>query len=129
MTRKIGIVLVGLMALLQLAYACFAFLDPGGFATLRGTQLVDFGDADWVRVYASRTLFVALIVGYLLYRRQFGLLAAASVFGLVMPVTDAWLAYQASAPTGVIAKHVATAVFLFVTFGVLRAVQSSSSER
>ena len=70
MTRKIGIVLVGLMALLQLAYACFAFLDPGGFATLRGTQLVDFGDADWVRVYASRTLFVALIVGYLLYERN-----------------------------------------------------------
>lgn len=76
-----------------------------------------------MRIYASRTLFVVLIVGYLLARRQFRLLAAAALFGLVMPVTDAWLAWQASAATAVIVKHVATGVFLLVTFFVLRALR------
>ena len=64
-----------------------------------------------------------LIVGYLLYKRQLRLLAAASLFGLVMPITDAWLSYQASASAAVIAKHVATATFLLATFFVLRVAQ------
>lgn len=124
MSQKLGFVLVLLMALLQLVYACFAYLDPGAFAALRGTELFDGRDSDWVRIYASRTMFVALIIGYLLHRRHFKLLAAASLIGLVMPITDAWLAYQASAAPLVIAKHVATGVFLFVTFLVLRAAHA-----
>jgi Domain of unknown function (DUF4267) len=123
MLKKLGFVLVLLMVLLQLVYACFAYLDPGAFAALRGTELIESRDSDWVRIYASRTVFVALMIGYLLHRRQFKLLAAASLIGLVMPVTDAWLAYQASAAPLVVAKHVATAVFLLVTFFVLRAAQ------
>lgn len=123
MARKFGVVLVSLMALLQLAYACFAYLEPAAFATFRGTELFERRDSDWVRIYASRTAFVALIIGYLLYLRQFKLLAAASLFGLVMPVTDALLAFQASASTAVVAKHVATVVFLFATFFVLRGAQ------
>jgi hypothetical protein len=124
MLRKLGFVLVLLMVLLQFAYACFAYLDPGAFAAVRGTELFEGRDSDWVRIYASRTMFVALIIGYLLYRRQFKLLAAASLIGLVMPVTDAWLAHEASAAPAVVAKHVATAVFLLVTCFVLRAAQA-----
>ena len=121
---KAGWILVFLMAVLQLVYAMYAYVDPASFSITRGTELFDLGDKDWVRIYASRTLFVGLIVGYLLYASQFRILAMASLFGLVMPVTDALLAYQASADTAVILKHVATALFLAVTFIVLRTTVS-----
>lgn len=78
--------------------------------------------ADWIRIYASRTLFIALIIGYLLYRKHFKILAIASLLGTVMPVADAWLAYQASAGDKVVLKHVATALFLIITFAILRSV-------
>jgi len=128
MLRKTGLVFVALMALLQLVYAAYAYLDPVSFSLIRGTDVFDQRDVDWVRIYASRTLFVALIIGYLLHLKQFKFLAAASIFGLVMPITDAYLAYQASASSGVILKHVATAAFLLVTFLVLVAVQRRSAD-
>ena len=53
---------------------------------------------------------------------------AASLFGLVMPVTDAVLAFNASASAGVVAKHVATGAFLLATFFVLRAAQGRQLE-
>jgi hypothetical protein len=117
-----ALVLVFLMVALQLAYAVYAYADPAGFSAIRGTELVAAGDTDWVRIYASRTLFVTLIVGYLLYARHFRILSMAALFGIVMPVTDAWLAWQAHAADKVIIKHVATALFLAATFAVLRAV-------
>jgi len=119
---KIGWIMVFLMAALQLVYALYAYVDPSAFSITRGTELFDLADEDWVRIYASRTLFVGLIVGYLLYARQFKILAMASLFGIVMPVTDALLAYQASADEAVVLKHVATALFLVATFIVLRTV-------
>jgi hypothetical protein len=119
---KAGFVLVFLMAALQLAYALYAFANPAAFSLTRGTELFAAGDSDWVRIYASRTLFIALIIGYLLYRKQFKILSTASLLGTVMPITDAWLAYQASAGANVLLKHVVTALFLFVTFIILRSV-------
>jgi hypothetical protein len=107
---------------LQLAYAFYAFADPAAFSLIRGTELFAAGDSDWVRIYASRTLFIALIVGYLLYSKQVRILAVASLLGIVMPIIDAWLAYQASAGDKVLLKHVVTALFLFVTFVILRSV-------
>ncbi|WP_368564784.1 DUF4267 domain-containing protein [Pseudoxanthomonas sp. UTMC 1351] len=120
--RTTGMIFVLLMAGLQLAYALYAFADPAGFSLLRGTELFAAGDSDWIRIYASRTLFIALIIGYLLYRKHFKILAVASLLGIVMPVTDAWLAYQASAGDKVILKHVVTALFLIITFAILRSV-------
>jgi hypothetical protein len=105
------------------------------FSLNRGTELVDVGDSDWVRIYASRTLFVALIVGCLLLARDFVLLKWVALLGLVMPVADALLAYQSHSAFPVVAKHVATVVYLVCTFLVLRAVskkqasQSASGER
>jgi len=120
--RTTGMILVFLMAGLQLAYALYAFADPAGFSLLRGTELFSVGDSDWIRIYASRTLFIALIIGYLLYRKHFRILAVASLLGAVMPVADAWLAYQAAAGDKVVLKHVATALFLIITFAILRSV-------
>ena len=119
---KAGFVLVLLMAGLQLAYALYAFADPAAFSLTRGTELFAAGDSDWVRIYASRTLFIALIIGYLLYSKQVKILAVASLLGIVMPITDAWLAYQASAGDKVLLKHVVTALFLVVSFIILRSV-------
>jgi hypothetical protein len=119
---KAGFVLVLLMAGLQLVYALYAYADPAAFSLTRGTDLFAAGDSDWVRIYASRTLFIALIIGYLLYSKQVRILAVASLLGIVMPVTDAWLAYHASAGDKVVLKHVATALFLVVTFFILRSV-------
>jgi Domain of unknown function (DUF4267) len=120
--RTTGMVLVFLMAGLQLTYALYAFADPSAFSLIRGTELFAVGDSDWIRIYASRTLFIALIIGYLLYRRHLKILAVASLIGTVMPVADAWLAYQASAGEQVVLKHVATALFLIITFAILRSV-------
>jgi hypothetical protein len=107
------------MAALQLVYGLYAYVSPAAFSVTRGTELFAGQDADWVRIYASRTLFIALLIGYLLYAQQFRVLAIASLLGIVMPITDAGLAYQASATNGVVFKHVATAMFLAVTFVVL----------
>jgi hypothetical protein len=120
--EKIGYILVLLMALLQFTYAVYAYVDPSAFSIVRGTELFADGDSDWVKIYASRTLFVALIIGFLLYQRNYRILVWAALIGAVMPVTDALLAYQAQAPDKVVLKHVATVVYLLVTFVVLRLI-------
>jgi len=117
--KMASFILVLLMTVLQGIYALHAFIDPSAFSVLRGTVLTDIGDADWVRIYASRTLFLALIIGYLLYLQNYNILKWAAIFAIVMPVTDAVLAYHAQAPTQVIFKHVGTAGYLLVTFFVL----------
>lgn len=122
LVEKIAIALVFLMALLQGIYAIYAYMDPQAFSLLRGTELFVSGDADWVKIYASRTLFVALIIGYLLILREYKILVWASLFGAVMPVMDGLLAYQAGAENVVVYKHVATAVYLLITFLVLKRV-------
>ena len=122
LVEKTGITLVFLMALIQGIYAIYAYMDPQAFSLLRGTELFVSGDADWVKIYASRTLFVALIIGYLLILREYKILVWASLFGTVMPVMDGLLAYQAGAENVVVYKHVATAVYLLITFLVLKRV-------
>ena len=117
--RKVGFVLVLLMALLQGFYGLFAYVDPTTFATVRGTLLESPVDADWVQIYASRTLFISLIIGNLLYFREYKLLMWAALFGTVMPITDGYLAYQAQAPLGVVVKHTLTVLYLMITAGVL----------
>lgn len=84
--------------------------------------MFDVGDDDWVRIYASRTLFVSLIIGYLLLVRDYALLKWVALMGLVMPVTDGLLAYQSHAAFTVVAKHVATVAYLICTFLVLHRV-------
>jgi hypothetical protein len=120
--KRIGVALVSLMALLQAVYAIYAYLDPQAFALLRGTELFVPDDADWVKIYASRTMFVALIIGFLLIIREYNILVWASLFGTVMPATDAFLAYQAGAESVVVYKHLATVVYLLITFSVLKIV-------
>jgi len=124
--ENIGRVLVLLMALIQGFYGLFAYIDPAAFAIVRGTELA-IGDADWARIYASRTLFIALTMGYLLYFRYYKILMALALFGTIMPITDAILALQAQAPLKVTIKHIATVIYLLITFVVLQRVVTKGS--
>lgn len=117
--KKVGFILVLLMAILQGVYGIYAFVAPSEFAVFRGTSLVSPIDSDWVQVYASRTIFVSLLIGLLLYLEEYRILRWAALFGTVMPITDAVLAYEAHAAGAVIYKHVATAIYLVATFIVL----------
>jgi hypothetical protein len=118
--RSAGVWLALLMGLLQAVYSLLAFTDPGAFAAYRGTPLAAEADAGWVHAYASRTLFVALIVGMLLARRDVTALTWVALLGLVMPASDAAISYTAGASASVVGRHVATMVFLFITSIALR---------
>lgn len=122
--NKAGILLVIIMALIQGFYAIFSYIDPATFAVVRGTELFSPMDSDWVKIYGSRTLFITLVLGYLLYVRNYSVLMWCALFGTVMPITDGFLAYDAQAPFKVVFKHIATIVFLLVTFFVLKVAVS-----
>jgi hypothetical protein len=118
----VGIALVLLMTVLQGFYGVFAYVDPLAFSNVRGTELFSKMDSDWVHIYGSRTLFIMLTFSFLLYTRHYSIIMWCALFGVVMPVTDGFLAYQAEAPFKVIVKHIATILYLVITFFVLKAV-------
>ena len=117
--RAVGFWLVLAMALLQMFYSIYAFTSPVEFASYRGSHLTPGGDTEWVRIYASRTLFVAMMLGLLLLLQEVPVLKWISLLGIVMPLSDAALAYQSAAPISIISRHLATVVYLLVTFAVL----------
>ncbi len=125
--EKIGFILVLLIVLLQGFYGAFAFIEPAMFSVVRGTELFSDMDADWVTIYGSRTIFITLIFGYLLYTRNYVVLMWGALFAVVMPVTDGLLAYEAQAPFKVVVKHVATIVYLLIIFFILKKVTANKA--
>jgi hypothetical protein len=123
--ERTGVVLVFLIILLQGFYGTFAFLDPAMFSVVRGTELFSEMDADWVKIYGSRTIFITLIFGYLLYTRNYIVLMWGALFAVVMPITDGLLAFEDQAPFKVVAKHIATIVYLLIIVFVLKKVVAS----
>lgn len=126
--EKTAAILVLIMALLQGFYAIFSYTDPLGFSSVRGTDLYSAMDADWVIIYGSRTFFIAWLLAYLLYLKNYSVLMWCALFGTVMPITDGLLAYEAQAPFKVVFKHIATIIFLLITFYVLRAAAPKKSK-
>ncbi|QBG36907.1 DUF4267 domain-containing protein [Litorilituus sediminis] len=122
--ETLGFILVLLMVLLQGFYGIFAYIEPANFADIRGTALISESDQDWVKIYGSRTIFITSILAYLLYSRNFVILMWCALLGIVMPVSDALLAYNAEAATKVIIKHLATIIYLLLTYFVLRRINS-----
>lgn len=120
--ERAGFVLVFLMILLQGFYGTFAFLEPAMFSVVRGTELFSDMDTDWVKIYGSRTIFITLIFGYLLYTRNYIVLMWGALFAVVMPITDGLLAFEAQAPFKVIVKHIVTIMYLLIIFFVLKKV-------
>jgi len=125
--ERTGFVLVLLMILLQGFYGVFSYVDPSSFSSIRGTVLFSEMDADWVKIYGSRTLFITLFLGYLLHSRNFLILMWCALFGIIMPITDGLLAYEAQAPIKVVLKHIATIVYLLITFFVLKKLVAAKS--
>jgi hypothetical protein len=125
--EKVGFILVALIVLLQGFYGTFAFIDPAMFSVVRGTELFSGMDADWVAIYGSRTIFITLIFGYLLYTRNYVVLMWGALLAVIMPITDGLLAYEAQAPLKVVAKHIATIVYLLVVFFVLKKVVANKA--
>ena len=120
--EKVGFKLVLLIVLLQGFYGTFSFIDPTAFSTVRDTELFSGLDADWLKIYGSCTIFITLIFAYLLYTRNHLVLMCGALFAIVMPTTDGLLAYEAQAPFKVVAKHIATIVYLLIIFVIFRKV-------
>jgi hypothetical protein len=117
--RSIGFWMAAGIALLQGVYAVWAFVDPQAFASYRGSSLEGDGVVLWVHAYGSRTLFVALVVLLLLRRGDIEALKWIALFGLVMPVSDAWSALQSTAPNADVIRHILTAAYLVSTAALL----------
>jgi len=126
--ESVGFVLVLLMILLQGFYGSFAYIDPSSFSNIRGTELFSHMDADWVMIYGSRTIFITLTLSFLLYFKHYPILMWFALFGIVMPLTDGILAYQAEASFKVIFKHIATIAYLIIIFFVLKKVVVQKSK-
>jgi len=125
--ERAGFVLVFLMIFLQGFYGVISIVEPVTFSSLRGTELFSGMDSDWVKIYGSRTIFITLIFGYLLYTRNYIVLMWGELFSVVMPITDGLLAYEAQAPFKVVVKHIVTIVYLLVIFFVLKKVVTKKS--
>lgn len=114
-TRTVGFWMAVPMAALQAFNVVRVVLDPEGFAAYMGAPLAAVGDAPWVLIYGLRTAFIALLVTVLLVRLDLNALKWTAFAGLVMPLGDAWIAYQAGAETATTARHVAIAAYLLLT--------------
>lgn len=112
------------IAVLQSFYAGWAFLDPAALAAYRGMPLGEPVDVHWVHAYGSRTLFIAAVVGLLVVRKDLASLRWVALLGLVMPLSDAWDACRAGLPPAVVYRHLATGIYLLITFAVLTRHQS-----
>lgn len=125
--RSIGFWMAAGVALLQGFYAVWAFLDPHAVAAYRGSSIEGPGEALWVHAYASRTLFIVFVVVLLLRRGDVATLKWVALLGLIMPASDAWSAIRSEAPAADVIRHVATAIYLFITFATL--ARASPKER
>jgi hypothetical protein len=92
-----------------------------GFATTLGAPLRDPADTAFVYVYAFRAAFLALLVGWIVLRRDIAMLRFVALAALVMPIGDAALTYSLGAPPATVARHVAIIVLLVITWLLLGA--------
>lgn len=117
--RRPAILMVLLAAGLMFVNAARAFADPVGFATYLGLPIEAPSAAGFVLVYAIRALFIGVLAAALVMTRQIRALAWFAASATIMPVGDAVLTAQASAPGATIGRHVAIAAFLLITASLL----------
>ena len=120
MLRTVGFWLAAMMGLFQAINAVRAFLDPNGFAAYMGLPLAAEADVGFVLVYGLRTAFIAGLIGVLLSLKRLDALAWIALVALIMPIGDAWLAAQESAPLATILRHIVVALYVFMAFVFLR---------
>lgn len=117
--RSIAFWLSALIAVMMAFNAWQAFADPAAFAARFGLTGAADADAGFVRVYASRALFLALVTAVLLGARQFRALGLFAAVAVVMPVADALQVSAAGGADGIVIRHVVIAAYLVVTAWLL----------
>jgi hypothetical protein len=95
------------MAAYMLFNAIQAWTGPFAFADRLGLPITSAEGAGWVRVYALRAAFVALLLGGLILARQWRALFLLAVAALIMPLGDFWLTFNAGAPAATYSRHFA----------------------
>lgn len=111
--RTVGFWLAIPIAVLQAVNAVRTLIDPVGFAAYMGAA---GGDPAWVQIYGLRAAFIALLTGVLLVRQDLNALKWVALCALLMPLGDALIVSGAAADGAIVMRHVATAVFVLVTF-------------
>jgi predicted small integral membrane protein len=106
---RFGVALAAGMAVYMMYNAIQAWTDPQAFAMRLGLSAAAAEAEDWVRIYALRAAFIALLLAGLTLARLWRALFLLSVAALVMPLGDAWLTYSAGAPAGTFGRHLAVA--------------------
>jgi hypothetical protein len=117
--RSVAVWLSALIAVMMAYNAWQAFADPAGFAARFGLAGAADADAGFVRVYASRALFLALVTAVLLVRRQFRALGLFAAVAVVMPVADALQVRAAGGAGSIVIRHIVIAAYLVVTAWLL----------
>lgn len=113
--RSVAVWLSALIAVMMVYNAWQAFAAPTAFAARFGLAGAADADAGFVRVYAGRALFLALVTAVLLALRQFRALGWFAGVAVVMPVADAALVSAAGGPSSIVVRHVVIAAYLVVT--------------
>ena len=118
--RTAGFWMALIMGLSQTVSAVRAFSDPLGFADYMGLALFGSGDTGFIYVYGLRTAFIAILVFLLAALKRLDALSWMALVAILMPVGDAILAAGAGAPSAIVIRHAAIAVFVGLTFIMLR---------
>lgn len=82
-----------------------ALANPVGFAVYMGLPLVAENDANWVRVYALRALFVAISLAGLLAIQDVKALTIIAFSAVVMAFGDAILTSKSGASRATVVRH------------------------
>ena len=108
-----------IMGLAQALNAVRSFIDPVGFAVYMGMPLANPADTAFVQIFGLRCAFIAAMIATFLWLRNRDAMRWIALVGCPIPLGDAWLAYQAGAPTFTIGRHIAIAIYILVAFVVL----------
>jgi hypothetical protein len=104
---RLGVALVVLMAIYMAFNTFQAWGAPVAFADRLGLPITGAESEGWVRVYALRAAFIALLLGGLVLARQWRALSLFAFAALIMPLGDAWLTYNTGAPIAIFGRHIA----------------------
>ena len=85
----------------------------------REAEFREMGDTAFVQFYGLRCAFIAVMIATFLWLRNLDAMRWIALVGSPIPLADAWLAWQSSAPTFTIGRHIAIAIYIFVAFVVL----------
>jgi hypothetical protein len=114
--RSVGLWMSALLVAYMLLNAVRATADPASFAAYFGIPLNNPSDDAFVLVYAIRTLFLGLFGLALFVRRSYTTLALFLLVATVIPIGDALLVWQRGSEASVMARHIAIAGFVLLTW-------------